>query len=420
MKTLYININGENIQSTEDIIVVGRPEDAIVNKFFFELGKEILKEVVAPGVTNIKKKDIVTDFKAHDEKSYNLIMEQWDTLKQKLLGENPFGSCTIKLPDEYISWLQNSSQPAYAEIAKALYKRGGSIEVSIDKIYKNAIGIIVNNIDPEECKDCGQFVVNDDSVTDDSAITESIQEGMSQIAFVPFEDFGECPKCGKKPCECKPEPPVCSKNPSEGSSIAPECTKCEEKLCVFKKARRNYVNENKNVLLEKESEKDFSTEEVRKLERFFPQYKGGLDYIGKSGEDYLFYGYKHEQRERNNADIVTSQGKVMFALKKEEGIVVTRVLPSGLLLMEKCDEDDTFCYGIVCKFGKVLIPCKKGVHKSRTRIDIFGHQKNIEVGEKTPGVIKFPNDKYYINAYTREQYVDVVGEYGLKINLYIS
>ena len=218
MNTLYININGENVQSSNGVIVVGRPEDAIINKFFFELGKEILKGVVVPGITSIKKKDVVTDFKAHDEKSFYRILDQWDTLKLELLGENPSGSRTVKLPDEYISWLQNSSQPAYAEIAKSLYKRGGSVEVSIDKIYKNAIGIIVNNIEPEVCKDCGQFVVNDDAVTDDSTITGSIQERIPQIAFVPFEDFGKCLKCGKNPCECKPGEPVCpkcGKNPCE-------------------------------------------------------------------------------------------------------------------------------------------------------------------------------------------------------------
>lgn len=189
MKTLYININGENIQNTNDIFVVGRPEDAIINKFFFELGKEILKGVVASGVTSIKKKDIVTDFKAHDEKSYNSIMEQWDTLKQELLGENPSGTRTIKLPDEYISWLKNSSHPAYAEIAKSLYQQGSSVEISLDKIYKNAIGIIVNNIDPNDCIDCTQFVINDNAATDDSAISVAIQEKANNLFFVPYEDF---------------------------------------------------------------------------------------------------------------------------------------------------------------------------------------------------------------------------------------
>jgi len=221
MKTLYLNINGENIQNTDDIIVVGRPEDAIINKFFFELGKEILKGVVVPGVTSIRKKDLVTDFKGHDEKSFNSIMEQWETLKLDLLSDNQSGTRPINLPEEYITWLQNSSQLAYAEIAKSLYSRGGKVEVSLEKIYKNAIGIIVNNIEPEECKDCSQFVVNDDAVTDDSAITALIQERMPQIAFVPFEDFGKCPKCGKKPCECKPESPVCPKcvkNPCECSN----------------------------------------------------------------------------------------------------------------------------------------------------------------------------------------------------------
>ena len=200
MKTLYININGEDIQSTEDIIVTGRPEDAIINKFFFELGKEILKGVVAPGVTSIKKKNIVTDFKAHDERVFDSILEQWDTLKQELLGEKPTGSRTIKFPDGYISWLQNSSQPAYAEIAKSLYKRGGSVEVSLDKIYKNAIGIIVNNIEPEECKDCGKFVVNDIIVTDDSKISSDINKVHSNGIFFPYEDWikGETKKDDNK------------------------------------------------------------------------------------------------------------------------------------------------------------------------------------------------------------------------------
>jgi len=188
MKTLYININGENIQSTEYIIVIGRPEDTIVNKFFFELGKEILKGVVAPGVSGIKKKDIVMDFKAHDEKSFNSIMDQWETLKLELLGDNPSGTRTINLPEDYITWLQNSSQPAYAEIAKSLYRRGGKVEVSLDKIYKNAIGIIVNNIEPEECKDCSQFVVNDNVVTDDSSIALAIQGRLSGIVFSPYEN----------------------------------------------------------------------------------------------------------------------------------------------------------------------------------------------------------------------------------------
>ena len=186
MKTLYININGENIQSTENIIVVGRPEDAIINKFFFELGKEILKGVVASGVASIKKKSIVTDFKAHDEKSYNLIIEQWDTLKQELLGEKPLGTRTVKLPDEYISWLQNSSQPAYAEIAKSLYKRGGSVEVNLEKIYNRAIEIILCNIEQYKYK---QFVVNDNSVTDDSAITKAITKKFEGIVFIPLEEW---------------------------------------------------------------------------------------------------------------------------------------------------------------------------------------------------------------------------------------
>ena len=133
MKTLYININGEEIQTTDTIVVVGKPEDAIINKFYFELGKQILKGVVAPGISSIKKKDIVTDFKSHDEVAFGKILDQWECVKSILLGENPTGTYKINLPTEYLGWLQNNSQSIYAEIAKSLYQRGCVVEISIDK-----------------------------------------------------------------------------------------------------------------------------------------------------------------------------------------------------------------------------------------------------------------------------------------------
>ena len=37
MKTLYININGEDIQSSENVMVVGTPKDNIIDKFYLLL-----------------------------------------------------------------------------------------------------------------------------------------------------------------------------------------------------------------------------------------------------------------------------------------------------------------------------------------------------------------------------------------------
>ena len=425
MKTLYININGKNVVSNDEIVVVGTEKDIIVNKFYIALGKEICDGVI---LKCVKKKQLVADFESERPKDFKPILDQWDEIRCKLLSSDPSGTYSVKIPNTYLEWLQYHQNAEYRKIYTQKFsdQRDVSVKLDIEQLYDDAIELIISNI--ESRSDYDKLVVNDEFVTSKSTVVKSIKNAHPQILFVPFEDIvclkcgkfpceckqkSVCPKCGKSPCECITEPPVYLRNP-----IALECSKCEENLCVVKIARRNYTNENQNELLENDTEydKEFSYDEVRKLERFFPQYKGGLDYIGKSGEDYLLYGYKHEQRERNNADVVTNQGKVLFALKKEDGIVVTSVLPSGLLLIEKSEDDDTSCYGIACKHGKILVPCEEGEHKNITSKNFRELRfRNKIVIEKIPGVIKFLNEKYYINAYTREQYIDVVGDYGLKI-----
>lgn len=192
MKTLYININGEDVRNTENIIVIGRPEDAIVNKFYFELGKEIVKGVVASGIGEVKKKNLVTDFESSNKDAFVSIMKQWEIVKQILLGENPTGTQTITLPAEYLHWLKYHSNPIYNEIAQSLAQRGNVVEISIEKIYRNAIGILVNNIDTS--LEYGQFMVNDNLVDDDSAISKAIFQKINGIVFAPYDEKFEIPK----------------------------------------------------------------------------------------------------------------------------------------------------------------------------------------------------------------------------------
>ena len=192
-KTLYININGEEIQSTESLTVVGKPEDAVVNKFYFELGKEIAKGVDAPGIGEVKKRSLVTEFEAFKPEAFRSITRQWESLKVALLGESPEGTRRITLPKEYHDWLKYHSNPAYNAIAESLAGRGNAVEVNIGKIYRNAIVNLLNCIDTDE--HYGWFVVNDSLVDDDSAISQSVFERMDGIAFVPYEGVEVCFSC---------------------------------------------------------------------------------------------------------------------------------------------------------------------------------------------------------------------------------
>ena len=96
MKTLYVNINGLNIQNSVDIYVVGKPEDAIINKFYYELG------VDASVSRDIDKKGIITDVMSRSEGAKNSILNEWEEVKDKLLVENPTGFETIEFPMEYV------------------------------------------------------------------------------------------------------------------------------------------------------------------------------------------------------------------------------------------------------------------------------------------------------------------------------
>ena len=458
-KTLYININGESIQYDENVEVIGSTEDAVIDSFYISLGMAI-----ADGITGIKYKPLIADFAKAKPEEFKSFTRQWNEVKALLLGDNPSGDVDFVLSSEYLEWLKMNS--SYSDIYYKKYQgqREAKVILSLDELYEDTVDAIRRKVirflgSNGNCKNFDEFVVNDETVTRRSLLVRSIKSKFEDIAFVMYEKWlrgrDACPKCGKAPCECPPDNPArpkCGKNPFEckkdkndNHGILFVTTHMDRKekydswkyyeteifdihfQSVLKVRARIYkqeiINNHDVLLLEEPNERSFirisvdsieqsltrdqielesdgwSNDDVRKLERFLPQYKGGLEYIGKSGDDYVFYGYKDELRERNNADVVTSQGKMLFSFKREDGIVVNEVLPSGLLLMERCEDCGLIHYGIADRQGKTLLPC------------VYDKM----YCEKQPGIIKFNNEKYYLNAYTREQYVDVAGEYGLKI-----
>jgi len=189
MKTLYININGEDIQGNADIHVVGHSEDALINAFYYELGNEILNGV--PGVSKISKRDLVLEFKTHNKDRFDKILDQWTALKKIVLGANPSGQFGVELPDEYVKWLQDKSDRVYRAIAMSLVNRGRKVNISIDNIYE-AIELLIDSIEPDDCSDCEQFVVNDELVIGQSRLVRDIKNKYGEeLAFVQFCNFDQ-------------------------------------------------------------------------------------------------------------------------------------------------------------------------------------------------------------------------------------
>ena len=214
MKTLYINLNGENIVSSNDVVVVGTEKDNIINKFYITLGTEICDGVIVKGV---KKKQLVTEFENEHPQDFKSILDQWDEIRYKLLGNNPTGEYSIKIPNAYLEWLQYHQNSEYRRIYTQKYNKRKDVKVEIDikDLYNDTVELIISNIEPD---DYNKIVVDDDFVTKKSAIVQSIKEEYPKIAFVPFEEFERpceepldgtlhdeelCSNYGKEICECE-------------------------------------------------------------------------------------------------------------------------------------------------------------------------------------------------------------------------
>ena len=470
MKTLYINISGENIQSKDDIVIVGKPTDDLAGKFYFELGNQILKGVVVQSVIN--KRELITEFIQQDKNVYeDKIFPQLEHAKRLMLSNELRGEVKVQLPQEYIQWLNYYGTADYSAIAKSLNEKGGIVTINLSRIYRNGIQLLINSIEPD---DYGRLVVNDDAVEDDTEMVVAIRERLKNpmLPFILYTEFVEkekvCPKCGKKPCICGPEPEkretflfvTCYLGNKKDDFVEVEILN-EEQETLFKEkchsvdsvwSEKDDSGNYKVLVLEdyeryldgeahryhritansiernlSESElrqkqhKDEkpSNKDIKNLEKFFPQYKGGMEYIGKSGEDFIFYGIKDEDYDPEDAesvDIITDKGEKLFELKRESGLSIEKVTPSGLFLMEKSHNNEIAYYGIADKHGKELIPCIYGEHKLGKKSVSYYYQSLIHNGkyEVFPGIFTLDNGKSFINAYNGDVYTYVKGDFGLR------
>ena len=190
MKTLFINISGEDIQPTDDLVVVGKPDNSLLNKFIYELGHAMLSLV--PGSEGISPRAIVTEFKERDKESFDAIMKEWVKVKDVLFGKKePKGSYTVTLPEKYVDWLSHSPSPVYGEVAKKLRENGDKVAISIDNIYRTGLTRLLYII-PKDY-DYSRLVFNDEAVANDSYVVKQAIERITLksegFKFVAYKNY---------------------------------------------------------------------------------------------------------------------------------------------------------------------------------------------------------------------------------------
>ena len=214
MKTLYINISSERIE-TSDTIDVLRYD--LINDFYFVLGEKILTTCPVTGVDKIK---LFTEYMdARDASGADSILEQWSQLKARLFGESPQGAFTFHLPDSYLSWLKYNENTDYCRLAEKL---SSCIDLDLEEFYEDSIDGLKRRVlrylqKEDRYKEIDEIVFNDYAVVRKSAIVRAIKEKYEDIGFMSYEKWLRdneekhtiplyiCEKCKKNPCECKTE-----------------------------------------------------------------------------------------------------------------------------------------------------------------------------------------------------------------------
>lgn len=190
MKTLYIDINNNPIQETEDVKLL-TDGGSLQYAFFYELGSHLVGKVGK----SIKKAKLISNFDSQENaEAFHKIITQWNILKSILFGEELEESFNVIIPKEFIAWMSVHVDNEYRSIAAQYDKTKDQIvTIDIESFYEDAVDddfkrniVKVLKSDSE----ISQVVFNDDAVTKHSRIVKSIREKYD-VMFIPFEKWNE-------------------------------------------------------------------------------------------------------------------------------------------------------------------------------------------------------------------------------------
>ena len=189
MKSLYININNEQIQSNEEIEVLNYDLDS---DFFFYLGEKIAKDCKVEN-----ENALITNFNTQDNaEDYQIIIAQWHELKNILFSEKCEGEFKFTLPNGYVYWLRYSEK--YNHVHDKNFSHGESHVISIDleELYEESVEDMQRKVlrtlkRNDLYLEVDEIVFNDDAVTRKSPIVRTIKEKYEGIGFKAYKKWLE-------------------------------------------------------------------------------------------------------------------------------------------------------------------------------------------------------------------------------------
>lgn len=212
MKTLYININNEQIQSNDELEVLNYDLDS---DFFFYLGEKIAKNCKVEN-----ENALITDFNTLDNaEDYQKIIAQWNELKNILFNEGCEGKFEFTLPNGYIHWLRYSEKYNHVHDINFSHSESPVISIDLEELYEESVVDMQRKVlrmlkRNDLYLGVDEIVFNDDAVTRKSSIIRTIKDKYEGVGFKTYKKWLQdndeklhttpqiSEKCEKNPCEC--------------------------------------------------------------------------------------------------------------------------------------------------------------------------------------------------------------------------
>ena len=209
MKTLYVNINSQDVISKDDVEVLNYVLDS---DLYFAIGDKLVEGTGQ----RVNKIDLITEFNEDQYSSeYSLILEQCEQLKRTLFNGFSHGTYELILPDSYGTWLMYHSNDSYRMIHRKYSDKPIVVTLELDDVYEYSIESLGRRImrylrKKDVYKQIDQLVFSDKCVAETSKVIQSINGEYPNISFVPLEEWEEEQMCNRESCEqescdCKSE-----------------------------------------------------------------------------------------------------------------------------------------------------------------------------------------------------------------------
>lgn len=190
MKTLYVNINSQDVISNDDVEVLNHD---LKSDLYFAIGDKLVEGTGQ----SVNKIDLITEFNEEQHSAdYSLILAQCEQLKRTLFNGFSHSTYEIVLPDSYGTWLKYHSNDSYRIIHMKYSDKPIVVTLDLDDVYEDCIEFLRRKIirylrKDDLYKQIDKFVFGDKCVAETAKIIQSINSEYPHISFVPLEDFEE-------------------------------------------------------------------------------------------------------------------------------------------------------------------------------------------------------------------------------------